>query len=129
VVRAAEALFAAMEARDTAALRRMFVPEARLVVVRVQEGAAPATRTASVSDFVGSLGQGTERLRERMWDPRAEVHGDFASLWAPYDFHVDERFSHCGVDAFHFVRTGGAWRIAALSYTVQTAGCLPPPTR
>lgn len=58
-----------------------------------------------------------------MWDAEVEVSGDLATLWAPYDFHIGERFSHCGFDAFHFVRQDGAWRIAALTYTVQTSGC------
>ena len=52
-----------------------------------------------------------------------------ATLWATYDFHQGERFTHCGIDAFDFVRSGGEWRIVALTYTVQTVGCETAPSR
>ncbi|MBW3631094.1 MAG: nuclear transport factor 2 family protein [Gemmatimonadetes bacterium] len=127
VVLSAEALFSAMRARDTTALRGMFTPEARIVSVRVQGGAEPVVQTRGISDFIASIGRGTDELRERMWDPRVEVEGEVATLWAPYDFHVGERFSHCGIDAFDYVRTSHGWKIVALSYTVQATGCAPAP--
>jgi hypothetical protein len=130
LVQVAEALFAGMEARDTAAVRSLFLADAPLLVVRVREGEDPAVQTLGVSDFVASIGRSSEVLRERIWEPRVEVRGDFATLWAQYDFHQGERFSHCGVDAFHFVRLDNEWKIAVLSYTTQTAGCpvAPPPS-
>ena len=127
VIQAAEALFAGMEARDTAALRRLFTADARIVSIRVQPGSEPVVQTRPVADFIASVGRSTEVLRERMWDPRVEVEGEMATLWAPYDFHLGERFSHCGVDAFDYVRTSFGWQIVALSYTVQTTGCEPAP--
>jgi len=50
---------------------------------------------------------------------RAEVHvaGPLASVWLPYDFYVDGKLSHCGVDAFTLVRTEAGWRIASLAFT------------
>ncbi|MEX2572312.1 MAG: nuclear transport factor 2 family protein [Gemmatimonadota bacterium] len=127
VIRAAEALFTAMEARDTTALRRLFMPEAQLAVVRRGGAGEVVIQTRTVGDFVGSIGRGSELLLERMWSPSVQVEGDLATLWAPYDFHQGERFSHCGIDAFQFVRTGGEWRIVALTYTIQTESCAPPP--
>jgi hypothetical protein len=74
-----------------------------------------------------TITQGRERLLERMWTPVVRVQGAIATLWTPYDFHVDGRFSHCGVDTATLLRTGGGWRIAALVYTVQRTGCAPSP--
>ena len=128
VVGAAEALFAAMRARDTTALRGMFAPEVRIVSVRVEGASVGQVQSRAVSDFITSIGRGGEELVERMWDPRVEVAGDFASLWAPYDFHIGRRFSHCGHDAFHFLRTRGRWTIVGLTYTVQPSPCAAPPT-
>ena len=48
-------------------------------------------------------------------------------VWAPYDFHVNGAFSHCGVDVFSLVRTAEGWRIAAVAYTVEREGCAPSP--
>src|SRR5215218_3831877 len=91
VIQAAQALFSGMESRDTAALRRLFSPDARVVSMRIQSGADAVVQTRSVSDFVASIGRSTDRLRERMWGPQVEIEGDMATLWAPYDFHLGER--------------------------------------
>ncbi|HUE95025.1 MAG TPA: nuclear transport factor 2 family protein [Longimicrobiaceae bacterium] len=125
VVATAETLFAAMQARDTAAIRGLFVPDAPIVAITVGEGAAAAPQHRTLAAFIASIARPGEPLLERMWDPRVEIDGDFASLWAPYDFHIGDRFSHCGTDAFHLVRRAGRWRIVGLSYTLQTAGCGP----
>jgi hypothetical protein len=47
--------------------------------------------------------------------------------WAPYDFHLDGKLSHCGIDSFGLVRGADGWRIAGISYTVQKTGCAPSP--
>lgn len=123
VVAAAEALFSAMRTRDTAAIRDLLLPEMQIVSVRVGGAPAAAPQRRSAEQFIASIARPGEELRERMWSPRVELDGDLATLWAPYDFHVGERFSHCGHDAFHLVREGGRWRISALAYTIQTTGC------
>ena len=40
-------------------------------------------------------------------------------VWTPYDFHIDGRFSHSGIDVFTVVRTADGWRIASIAYTVD----------
>jgi hypothetical protein len=42
-----------------------------------------------------------------------------------YRFYVGERFSHCGVDSFHLVRTADGWRIVDLADTRRREGCTP----
>ena len=123
VVAVAEALFSAMRTRDTAAIRDLFVPEMQIVALRAGDASTARTQGRSVSEFITSIARPGDELKERMWDPQVQMNGDLAALWAPYDFHVGERFSHCGYDAFHLVRQGGRWKILALTYTVQTTGC------
>jgi hypothetical protein len=126
VVAVANGLFAAMEARDTTAIRRMFLPQARIISV-ARQGEGTAVRERSIAEFIPGIATAPQPLRERMWSPGVRIDGDLAMLWAPYDFHLGTQFSHCGTDAFQMVRLGGEWRIAALSYTVQREGCPPAP--
>lgn len=123
VIAAVESLFDAMRTRDTIALRAGFTPNAQLISIREVPGAPARYQVAPLSAFVTSIGRPGDELVERMWSPRVEVAGDLASLWAPYDFRIGSSFSHCGHDAVHLVRTPGGWKIAALTYTVVTAGC------
>lgn len=126
VIAAVQSLFDAMRTRDTVAIRAAFTPNAQLVSIRSTPGAPPRVNVVSVSAFAASIGRATEELVERMWDPRVEVAGDIASLWAPYDFRRGRSFSHCGHDAAHLVRTAEGWKIAAITYTTTTAGCTSP---
>jgi len=121
VVRTAQALFDAMEARDTTALRRLLHPEAQ--VIGVGPGGRVRAQTDGIEAWIRDVGGSEDVLRERMRTPRVEVAGDLATLWAPYDFHLGERFSHCGTDAFQFVRDGAAWRLLVVTFTVETEGC------
>lgn len=118
VERATYALFEAMEQKDTAALRTLIHPRAQIVSVS-ERGVGVRT----VDEWIPTVARNPEVLRERMWDARVEVDGNLATLWAPYDFHLGERFSHCGMDAFTFVREGGAWKLMTVAFTGRTAGC------
>lgn len=123
VIAAVQGLFDAMRTRDTIALRAGFTPGAQLISIRAIPGAPARQQVTPLSAFVTSIGRPGEELVERMWDPRVEVAGDIASLWAPYDFRRGGTFSHCGHDAVHLVRTPDGWKIAAITYTVVTTGC------
>jgi uncharacterized protein YecT (DUF1311 family) len=118
VVEAAHQLFAAMQAKDTAALRTLMHPRAQIVSV-----AATGTTVRAADEWIRGLSRNADVLIERMWDPQVQIDGDLATLWAPYDFRLGERFSHCGIDAFQFVREGGAWKMIAITFTRRTTGC------
>ena len=126
VVESIERLFTAMARRDTVAARAVMAPGSRLYSIIVGSPSA-AMRQQTDSAFLASLAVGTERLLERMWTPTVLVRGPVASVWAPYDFHVNGAFSHCGVDSFTLVRVGGDWKVTGITYTVERSGCAPSP--
>ncbi len=82
---------------------------------------------ASHADIIKAIGGATERWRERIWQPTVLQHGPLAVVWAPYDFHLGTKFSHCGVDSFTLVRRREGWRIADVAFTMEPEGCKPSP--
>ena len=56
-------------------------------------------------------------FRERYWDATVLTDGNIASVWAPYDFFRNGKFSHCGVDLFYLVKESKEWKIAHFGYT------------
>lgn len=118
VVQAAQRIFDAMERGDASTLATLLHPEARMVAVIDGE-----TRIRTGQEWVSGIAASREPVRERMWNPRVRVDGDLASLWAPYDLHIGDRFSHCGTNAMHFVRSGTAWRLVSVTFTVQKEDC------
>ncbi len=122
VLAVVQQFFDVLASRDAAAARELFLPEARFVVVNESAGKRAVTGR-SFAEFTEGLAKGKEKLLERMWSPEVRIRGGMASVWTPYDFHRDGKFSHCGVDAFHLVKTEGGWKIAGAMYTVEKQGC------
>jgi hypothetical protein len=118
--------FRAMRERDTAAARAVLTPDGHAVAT-LQGADSVTARITAHTGFVKQLAGFKETLRERMWDPTVMIRGPIAIVWAPYDFHRGETFSHCGVDAFSLVRGASGWRIVDIIYTVEPKGCEASP--
>jgi hypothetical protein len=114
----AQAFFDALAAKDAAAIRKLCLPEARILSLRPGP-AGPLVRHRNLEEDIAALVAGRERLLERMWNPTVHLQGRIATIWTPYDFHRDGVFSHSGIDTFTFLKTNQGWKIAALAYTVE----------
>ena len=60
---------------------------------------------------------------ERAFNPQVRVSGTLATVWAEYDFHFGQAFSHCGVDAVQLLKTAQGWRIMSIADTFVREGC------
>jgi hypothetical protein len=119
---AVDALFSAMSTHDVAAARKVLLPGAKFLVVRADGN----TRAGDDAGFLDTLGKDAKSAwRERIWSPQVQVDGPMAQVWAPYDFHLDGKFSHCGVDVFTLVQGKDGWQIAAIAYTGRKDNCPP----
>ena len=61
--------------------------------------------------------------RERYWDPIVHVRGSIAIVWTPYEFWIDGKTSHCGIDVFDLMKDQGVWKIANMMWTVEPEAC------
>lgn len=126
VLAAVQALFDAMAARDSAAVADVLIAEGVYFAAGMRDG-KPVHQIASQGEFARVVGEQPAPLIERMWDAEVLLHDPIAVVWTPYDFHVGEEFSHCGIDAFSLVRTPEGWRIAGIVFTRETEGCPESP--
>ncbi len=46
-----------------------------------------------------------------------------ANVWAPYEFYLNNDFSHCGVNSFQLFFDGIQWKIIYLIDTRRKQGC------
>lgn len=127
VIQVVSDLFEAMKQQDGEVIRSLHLPEVALI--RVVDNAKPTVRLGSPDGFINSIINAPAEPRERMFNAEVRVDGDLATLWAPYDFHLGDDFSHCGVNALQLVRTDSQWKIVSIAYTVHREGCdhAPPP--
>jgi hypothetical protein len=59
------------------------------------------------------------KYTERGFRPEVHISGPLAMVWLAYDFYLDNKWSHCGVDAFTLLKADGRWRIATLVWSVE----------
>ncbi len=116
-------LFAAMSKHDASAARALFIPEAMLFEVKA-DGSAVAI---PYEKWVQALGTSKDAWLERTWNSKVLVHGSVAIFWANYDFHLNGKLSHCGIDSFNLLKTAAGWRIASISDTHEVAACASSP--
>jgi hypothetical protein len=116
-------LFDAMSVHDANAARQLFTADAMLFSVR-PDGTPVAI---PYEKWVAQLGASKDVWLERTWNPTLLEHGPIAVLWAEYDFHLNGKFTHCGIDSFNLLKTTEGWKIAAISDTREVSGCAASP--
>ena len=121
VLRTVDRFFSSMTARDSASMASTLVSGGTLHVVALD--GTKSVQSISFKDYLTRLAGGAERLVERYWDAHVSIDGPIAVTTMPYDFHIDGRFSHCGIDVFTLALGPEGWRIASVAYTRQTEGC------
>ena len=109
-------LFQGMEARDSTRIQMALHPNALFTSVDLT-GDEPKTKRTEGSAFASSVGKPGIPYIEKMMNPVVEHHGDFAQLWAFYEFYLGDSLSHCGHDSFQMVRLEDQWRILGITYT------------
>jgi len=126
IIAMVQQFFDAMAASDSALAAATIHPDGMVFAFQPRRDSAMLVRS-KLSDFPASMVSNRSKLLERMWEPTVHVHGPIAVVWTAYDFHVDGKFSHCGVDAFTLARAPSGWRIVNIAYTVERTGCAPSP--
>jgi hypothetical protein len=124
VLAVVDKLFDGMRKADTAAMRALFIPQARML--RVDRQGQPTS--ATIDGWLNGIGRkpAATIYDERTWSPEVRIDGAIAQAWMPYAFFIGDRLSHCGIDAFDFLKVGSEWKIATVMDTQHATPCTPP---
>jgi hypothetical protein len=112
--------FSAMKSVDSVALKSCFTEKALLHISQVRpEG--NVVREVSIANFIQNVmsrkpGDMDERVLS--WGPILIDH-EIATAWVPYEFYLNGKFSHKGVDVFLLIKTGNEYKIQTLLYNMQ----------
>lgn len=116
-------LFEMMAAHKPAEIVALHTAEAQLVAVMKNREGKSANLTFTAAAFSKNFAEKRAELKEDMYAPKVEIYGDLALVWGRYVFFVDGKISHCGVNAFHLVRTDAGWKIGGASSSMEPQGC------
>jgi len=112
--------FSAMKSVDSVALKSCFTEKAVLQISQIRpEG--NIVREVPIANFVKNVmtrkaGDMDERVLS--WGPILVDH-EIATAWVPYEFYLNGKFTHKGVDAFILVKVGEEYKIQTLLYNMQ----------
>lgn len=107
---------AAISRGDMVKFTDLMVDEAITMSVRANAGRyqhAARSREANRTTVIKG------RITERAFATQVQVQGAIATAWAPYDLYIDDKWSHCGIDVFTLLKTGGTWKIATMVWSVD----------
>src|SRR5688572_16623792 len=97
VLAVVQEFFNAIEKHDTVMFNGVFFRDAHLFVARpVGDSTQYVSRAAVGRSTLKPSTAYKEIMRDK--DVKVEVHQNIAMAWVPYDFYVNNTFSHCGVD-------------------------------
>ena len=121
-----EQLFQALYDGDSTKAKMAFVDSARLYTIFATNDST-VIKEGKLQQFIHAIGSPHDfQWIEKSWDYKISIDGVFAQAWCSYAFFAGERFSHCGVDAFHLVKQNHRWRIFSLADTRRKDDCLFP---
>ncbi len=115
------ALLASFEAGDAAAMLRQVFPDGRVTATGARQSGT-GLRQQSWTQFAERI-RPDSPFEERLSEPRIDVDGDIAMVWATFVVRVKGQVTNCGVDHFDLVRDGGAWKVMNLTFSSRTTGC------
>jgi hypothetical protein len=118
----ANKLFDAMKEKNADKIRDLFTPEGQLVAIdkpRSGEGLSK-TRVFTAEAFAKNISEAKAgEFVEKMPNKDVKVSGDLATVSGRYTFYVGDKFSHCGLNTFHLVKTENGWKIANGASTLE----------
>lgn len=51
------------------------------------------------------------KIEERLLSYNIQIDGTMANVWTPYEFYINEKLSHIGVNSFTLLLENNSWKI------------------
>lgn len=113
-------LFNGMKTSDSAKINKAFSKTAVLQTI-TKNG---EVKSENIKDFALSISQAQKAsLDERITFSSIFIDGNLASVWTPYEFYYQGKFSHCGVNSFQLVKSNNEWKIQYIIDTRRKDNC------
>jgi hypothetical protein len=107
-----DAFFKAMHTKDTLELKK--VCSDKIILQTITDKSSGATFSEDqVKDFYKSIATipNSVQFEERLLSYDIKIDGALANAWTPYEFYVNDKFSHKGVNAFTLFYENNVWKI------------------
>ena len=107
-----ETFFEAFHQRDSIKLQSVCSKD--LVLHSISEsGNGTKFSVEKASNFYKSIASIplTMKFEEKILSYKIQIDGAMAHVWTPYEFYVNEKLSHSGVNSFQLFQENGVWKV------------------
>ncbi len=117
--------FEAFHKGDTTQLRKTMDVNMTMQTISKSKDGEIKTIVGDVKNFLKVI---HDRPKEQKWlekllSFKIDANKDIAQIWTPYEFYVNDQFSHCGINVFQLFNNGTSWKIMAIADTRNREGC------
>jgi hypothetical protein len=117
-------MLTSMRERNGDGLRSIFHENIRMTLLRPAPGGVTRAVVLTGEQFIAAAtNPNGPILDEPIRNPVLHLDGDLATVWAEYQVRIAGKVSHCGYDAFQFVRVGTVWKVISVADTFRQQGC------
>lgn len=113
-----EDFFTAFHAKDTVGLKKTFAKEMVLHSIAEKPDGGKLS-VESTPEFLKSMASipADMKFEERLLSWKIDQDGNMAHVWTPYEFYINGKLSHKGVNSFSLFKDKDGWKIL---YCVDT---------
>jgi len=111
-----EDFFVAFHQKDTIKLQS--VCSDKIILQSISESVTKGNKlsTESSAEFYKSISSipSSVKFNEKILSYTIQIDGTMAHVWAPYEFYLNEKLSHSGVNTFTLFKEKDNWKIIYL---------------
>jgi hypothetical protein len=104
--------FEGLQSSDTIKIQTVCHKEMKLQSI-MEKNTVGGLSFQSNSDFYKSIAAIPKNLKieERILSYNIQIDGTMANVWTPYEFYINEKLSHIGVNSFTLLLENNIWKI------------------
>jgi hypothetical protein len=108
--------FEGLNKKDTSLLSRVIYEDCSLNTVLIKADNNSELKKEEIANFLKSIGSipAGMKIEERILSIELMQDEALASAWVPYEFYVNDKFSHKGTNLITLVKTNDFWKITAI---------------
>lgn len=117
--------FEGFHQKDSTLMQRVVHKDIILQTTFINQEGKAILRNQKADGFITAV---VSRAENPIWEEKilsynVQVDGTMANVWTPYEFWLDGKFLHCGVNSFQLFKDNGQWKIIYLIDTRRKKGC------
>lgn len=109
-------MFDAMHRKDIPTLKELLMDNGQYHSINNETGKITCK---SFRGFINDLTNTDLVFSEELMDPEIKVERNIAIIWSDYEFKVNGKHTHFGVELFSFIKINNKWKINSSTYTIH----------